>query len=275
MKKFLFMFIFALAMTQSVFATAQEGNVIFIDGEEWMLLGEPIMADSVLFQRMKAVLPKDRSWTTANWDGYTSYWSLKQGHLYLDKITVKFFNNETKETLQEEISKKEMEELFKSYMKNGNIEGSMFSGKLRVAKGACISYVHMGFESRFEEEIFFTMDKGKVTERKDYHNKVLGGADFSNQNDLAQVKKLFLEQVSGLPEFSEIKRLIFTVKNVKMDAQGHITDCDVIVKQAPEVFAQKMKDIIMSIRPWKRLYLYEEYVLPSYNSFSFSMIVKQ
>lgn len=275
MKKFLFMIIFALAMTQSVFATAQEGNVIFIDGEEWMLLGEPIMADSVLFQRMKAVLPKDRSWTTANWDGYTSYWSLKQGHLYLDKITVKFFNNETKETLQEEISKKEMEELFKSYMKNGNIEGSMFSGKLRVAKGACISYVHMGFESRFEEETFFTMDKGKVTERKVYHNKVLGGADFSNQNDLAQVKKLFLEQVSGLPEFSEIKRLIFTVKNVKMDAQGHITDCDVIVKQAPEVFAQKMKDIIMSIRPWKRLYLYEEYVLPSYNSFSFSMIVKQ
>jgi hypothetical protein len=168
-----------------------------------------------------------------------------------------------------------MEELFKSYMKNGNIEGSMFSGKLRVAKGACISYVHMGFESRFEEETFLTMDKGKVTERKDYHNKVLGGADFSNQNDLAQVKKLFLEQVSGLPEFSEIKRLIFTVKNVKMDAQGHITDCDVIVKQAPEVFAQKMKDIIMSIRPWKRLYLYEEYVLPSYNSFSFSMIVKQ
>ena len=103
MKKFLFMIIFALAMTQSVFATAQEGNVIFIDGEEWMLLGEPIMADSVLFQRMKAVLPKDRSWTTANWDGYTSYWSLKQGLLYLDKITVKFFNNETKETLQEEM----------------------------------------------------------------------------------------------------------------------------------------------------------------------------
>jgi hypothetical protein len=119
------------------------------------------------------------------------------------------------------------------------------------------------------------MDKGKVTERKDYHNKVLGGADFSNQNDLSQVKKLFLEQVSGLPEFSEIKRLIFTVKNVKMDAKGHITDCDVIVKQAPEVFAQKMKEIIMSIRPWKRLYLYEEYVLPSYNSFSFSMIIKQ
>lgn len=56
-----------LFISLSTYATAQEGDVIYIDGVQWILLGKPVYADSVLSRELKEALPKDRGWSTYTW----------------------------------------------------------------------------------------------------------------------------------------------------------------------------------------------------------------
>ena len=62
MKRFLVCF-YALFATIGMFATGQDGDRIFIDGEMWVLLGKPLHADSLLHSSLINILPKDRSIT--------------------------------------------------------------------------------------------------------------------------------------------------------------------------------------------------------------------
>ena len=39
-------------------ATGQTGDVIFIDGTRWVLLGRPVTLDSVLYHDLKGYCPK-------------------------------------------------------------------------------------------------------------------------------------------------------------------------------------------------------------------------
>lgn len=249
-------------MSQSAFATAQDGNIIFIDGEEWRLLGEPIWADRALYHRMKEILPKDRSWSTANWDGYTSYWSIRQGRLCLDKIGIEMYDGETRTTHKKNISESQMDSLFKNHIEDGAIVGTMFSGELRLARGRCIHYVNLGFESSFEYETFLTIDKGRVTARKDYHNRLIEGLSLSNDKDYRSFREKFMQRVENLPELNEPKRILFTIKDVKGDSLGNIKSCTVNVRNGSEDIANEMKQYIMETHPWKLLYLYDEYILP-------------
>ena len=274
MKKVLFIICCALSMTQSALATAQEGNIIFIDGEEWRLLGEPIWADTALYNRMKAILPKDRSWSTANWDGYTSYWSIKQGQLCLDKIGIELYDEKNRTRHRKSIPESQMHSLFKNHMENGVIVGTMFSGKLRLARGRCIYYVHSGYDSSFEYETFLTIDKGRVVARKDYHNGLIEGLSLSNNKDYASFREKFMQRVENLPDINEPKRIIFTIKDVKGDSLGNIKACTVKVRNGSEAIANEMKQYIMETHPWKLLYLYDEYVLPE-RVFSFVIIKEE
>ncbi|MBP5560659.1 MAG: hypothetical protein J6X70_02515 [Muribaculaceae bacterium] len=87
MKRFLFLcqLLFVVIIAH---ATAQEGDIIFIEGTRWELLGCPVGADSALYHKLETVLPKDRPIITSNWDGFTAYWSIQQDQLYLDSIYI-------------------------------------------------------------------------------------------------------------------------------------------------------------------------------------------
>ena len=85
MKRLVFFFILTL-VSLNMHATGQEGDIIYIDGEQWELLGKPVYADSVLSRELKEALPKGRGYTTSNWAGYTAYWSIQQEQLCLDSI---------------------------------------------------------------------------------------------------------------------------------------------------------------------------------------------
>ena len=73
------MLFFALALVfLTTFATSQEGDIIYIDGTKWILLGNPVFADSILRRDLEDSLPENRGIRTSNWDGYTAYWSIQQ-----------------------------------------------------------------------------------------------------------------------------------------------------------------------------------------------------
>lgn len=48
-------------------ATGLSGDVIYLQGEEWVLLDKPINRDSILFHRLMEFLPDNHCITTANW----------------------------------------------------------------------------------------------------------------------------------------------------------------------------------------------------------------
>ena len=89
--------IFSLLSITSAFSTSQESEILFIDGVKWDMLAQPIDIDSIHNTKFREFLPKERHWTTANWDGYTGVWEIKNNQLYLQKVIIEISENHSTE----------------------------------------------------------------------------------------------------------------------------------------------------------------------------------
>lgn len=81
---------------------------------------------------------------TACWRGYVATWEIRDGHLYLVAIQGRYGFREGEPLLAE-----------------------WFTGELRVPRGKMVFYVHMGFGSRYERELFIQIEKGVVGARRE------------------------------------------------------------------------------------------------------------
>ena len=261
--------VFVLAM--NALATGQSGDVITIDGEQWGLLGKPIDRDSVLYHHLKDVLPQDRSINTANWDGYTAYWSIRNDRLYLDRIEVEMYNKETKQSHMENLPEADMRKVFGKYYQQHEIVASWVNHDIRVAKGKTLYYVHSDYFRNLEYEQILTIKQGKVTQRKKYHNRVVVADGFSFDNiNQEEIRRHFPLHTQNYPELAGVGRLIISVSKIQLDEKGNLLDCNVKVthrdmKGSIEGLAQEMKTLLKQIRPWKTLYINGEYVSTIYH----------
>ena len=73
-------------MSLATFATGQDGDVIYIDGKQWALLGQPIGRDTTLWREVRAAIPQQHVVVSSNWSGFTAFWSIKHDVLCLDSI---------------------------------------------------------------------------------------------------------------------------------------------------------------------------------------------
>lgn len=53
-------------------ATGQWGDIIRLEGKEWVLLVKPIESDTMLGNRVRAFLPDNISYSTGNYSCYTA-----------------------------------------------------------------------------------------------------------------------------------------------------------------------------------------------------------
>jgi len=81
--------------------------------------------------------------STACWRGYIGTWEIKDGRFYLNDVVGRY----------KKISK---EPLFADW----------FSGVVKVNKGEILCYIHMGFESVYEEEVHITIEDGTITHQR-------------------------------------------------------------------------------------------------------------
>lgn len=262
-------FLFVMALYAS--ATGQEGDVIMIDGERWNLLGKPIDHDSVLYHRLLEVLPKDRSINTANWDGYRGYWNIKDNRLCLDHIEIELYDKDKKRLHVENIPEADIRRVFGKYYQQKEIVATWFTAEIRAAKGNTLYYVHSGYYRNLEYEQLLTIKQGKVTNRQEYHNRVVlsYGFSLSDIKDETEIKRLFPLHTQNYPELAGVKRISISIGNIRLDARGNLVDCDVRVtplgqtnkkKENIQGLAQEMKTLLKKIRPWKTLYINGEYV---------------
>ena len=251
-----------LALT--AYATGQEGDVIYINGERLELLGKPICLDSTLYHTLKDELPSNRPIVTSNWDGFTAYWSINNDKLYLDSVRCEAYDPNAKAVVGESIPSETLYRIFSRYNAGNRIVASWVSGKFRVAKGKVIYYQHTGFERNYEDETLLDIDQGKVIGKKEYQNFVSEGFAFDKlelngaQEMLHKILPLHIERY---PELAHVKRLVFRVKHARVDERGNLLECDVQVVK-PDVnpqLATEIAEALKAYHPWKVYYINGEY----------------
>lgn len=260
--KRLFIFITLTLMSLTMYATGQEGDIIYIDGEQWELLGKPIYADSVLSRELKKALPKERGINTANWAGYTAYWSIQQEKLYLDSIRYVIYDSAQK-SRTECLPSKAMRRIFKKYASRKRIVATWFNNEIRVAKGKQLYYVHEGYTRNYEHERVISIEQGKVCGTKDYQNYVVDGFSFDKYrpNNKAELREKFPLHIEQYPELADVKRILFNIKRARVDAQGNLVECEVKVLRPNDNprLAAEMAEVMKAYRPWRVMFINGEY----------------
>jgi hypothetical protein len=141
--------------------TAQATEILLFEGEELSLCNEPL----VYFLDNQQPPVKFMSPHTALWRGYIGTWSIEGERLYLKSI---------KATIIDEVSggfqEAGLDAVFPGFP--DGVFAHWFSGELRCARGALLKYVHGGFGSVYERDLFFKVKKGVVIDRREVVNGV-------------------------------------------------------------------------------------------------------
>ena len=133
-------------------STAQLPDAIDDEGNQEDLLTNPLERYFGLdHPRPRFVAPH-----TACWRGYIAHWAIKKGILYLTDIQA-WVSEDPKEPPVG------LEHVFPGQAKP--LKAAWFSGTLRIAAGPLVDYVHSGYGSRYEKEVFLTIKAGHVTDR--------------------------------------------------------------------------------------------------------------
>ena len=266
--------IIMLFISLSSYATGQDGDVICIDGVKWELLGKPVYADSALNRKLKETLPKGRGWTTANWSGYTAYWSIWKDKLCLDSVQYQIYDGSNKYDGRTEcLPTNALHRLFKKYVEGKRIVATWLDDDIRVAKGKMIYYVHSGYQRNYENERIISIGHGKVRGVKDYQNYVVEGFAFDDYHPEANPPKQFLRtdkpnlremfplHIEQYPELAGEKRIIFYIRRAQVDATGHLVDCEVrVVKPSDNPkLAAEMAEAMKAYYPWRVFCINGEY----------------
>ena len=280
MKKGTIITIVLMLMSLGTYATGQDGDVIYIDGTRWTLLGQPISRDTVLWRQVRAAIPQQHVVISSNWSGFTAFWSIKQDVLYLDSIQY-LRPASDKKTLPEGIPAETLQQVFKNYFDGKRIVAGWLKGDIRVAKGKMLYYEHMGYERNYEEEQLISIDSGKVTGVKAFHNYNKEGFSFDQIGTTqvesmhvtpAQLREMFPLHLERYPELANEKRILFSVRRAKVDETGHLVDCEVkVVKPGdnPQLAAE-MAELLKAYHPWRVSFINGEYRVYGIERYSFT-----
>ena len=251
-------------------ATRLDGDVIYIEGEEWELLNKPIEWDSTLFVRLMEFLPENHCTSTANWEGYTAHWEVRDDSLYLQHLEVCVYDTLTRECDTLAFFPDSLKALFAPYYKNGRICARWMNGTIRAGRGELVRYEHMGFDRNVETERLMRLRGGGVVEDRTYHNRKQEGLDLEG---------VHRELVRRFPwdDFPEYKDsfFLFWVRDVRVSPDGRLSDFVLRrfsdrgkrgeeLKDTP--IGDALRKTLKSIGPWQVLYIHNE-VRPVATSF--------
>ena len=256
-------------------ATGQSGDVIRLEGEKWVLMAKPIGYDSLLCRRMDDFLPENVSRSMGNYSGYTAFWEIRDGYLYLQRVEADVCNEVSKKEFTRVYEVKDLQPLFAAYCRAGMIQAHWFSGELRAGKGDCVRYVHDGFDRNMEMEQVLTVRNGKVLETKTYHNYRRAGLNLMKAQ--GEIVRRF--PWKRFPEYRG-ERILFSISDFQITEDGYFVDCDVrfiflrssreMINDGNHLLARAFKEMLKSIYPWEVLFINGKY-MSEYRNFTMSL----
>jgi len=134
------------------------GDILVYKGERVSIYTNPLeMYFSDKNPRPNDLFP---SVCTASWRGYQASWKIEDGYLYLERLVEGTCGPDAKEI--------PLEKVFPD--QKGPVKATWFTGSLRIPRGKQLKYVHMGYESVYEKELFITIEAGKVVKEETIDN---------------------------------------------------------------------------------------------------------
>jgi hypothetical protein len=153
---------FVLLMAAPAWPTAQIPEKITYEDESGFLFTNPL---ETYFTKDNP-RPEFTAPHTACWRGYIGSWEIREDTLYLADLKAWMRDKEGK------AAPVEFERIFPG--KTKPMKADWFTGTLRIPRGKPIRYVHMGYQTVYEEEVLLRVEAGKVMDRQriDNRNKV-------------------------------------------------------------------------------------------------------
>jgi len=139
--------------------TAQIPEKIVYEGTEGFLFTNPL---ETYFTRDNP-RPEFAAPHTACWRGYIGSWEIREGTLYLTDLKAWMRDKEGK------AAPVEFERIFPGKAKP--MKADWFTGTLRIPRGEPIRYVHMGYQTVYETDVFLRVEAGKVVDRQTVDNR--------------------------------------------------------------------------------------------------------
>jgi hypothetical protein len=142
--------------------TAQIPGKILYEGEQGSLHTNPLES----YFTKDNPRPEFAAPHTACWRGYIGSWEIREGALYLTDLKAWIRD---REGMAAPVG---FEAVFPG--KRTPLKADWFTGTLRIPRGKPIRYVHMGYQTVYEEEVLLRIEKGNVVNRQriDNRNKV-------------------------------------------------------------------------------------------------------
>ncbi len=135
--------------------TAQAAEEITYKGKKYYMATEPLEQYLEGLKDKPALIAPN----TACWRGYYGTWKVKYGKLYLIDLVC----------YAEEYKEMGMEYLFPDQKV---VFAEWFTGEIRIPQGEMLEYVHMGYESVFENDLYLKFDKGVVVDEWVVDNRI-------------------------------------------------------------------------------------------------------
>jgi hypothetical protein len=144
--------------------TAQVTEVLHYKGEQLSMRTEPL---SDYFAQM-GHQPEFQAQSTACWRRYVGKWEILLDRLYLTGVSATYADG-TAVTL---------DSLFPGF--DERVFAHWYTGVISIPQGKVTQYVHMGYASRYERDLFLAVENGIVVDtqlRDNSHAISQGGSD--------------------------------------------------------------------------------------------------
>lgn len=250
----IFLFLFTFPFTNT-FATGQIGDRLIYKGDTLILLSNPLetLLDNFT-TRPKLFGDKKGCITTACWRGYKAEWEVIENQLYLTAIYSCCYS--------EDGIKADLKSLAGIYHVNGKVKADWVTGNLIATKGKLLYYVHDAYESLYETEIEFQIEKGHVIGIKTYDNSKSKQSAYS-QNEI-KLRQFIYSNIkwNDLPSLKDNEIKIF----IKFSAnENGIIDSVKVMKGFNTIFDNEAIRIVKAIPEWDIYYKHGIYKRITWN----------
>ena len=144
-------------MSSKALATAQIPEEIQFDGRSEMLFSEPLNFYLVKHKNLAKLEPYlSKDGCSGSWRGYRGTWEIRDSRLNLIRLET--------DPCSERPTQVPLSTIF---FEAAPVFATWYTGTLVVPTGKRIEYVHMGYQSRYEWYIVFTVVEGVVTGRRE------------------------------------------------------------------------------------------------------------
>jgi hypothetical protein len=179
MKKFISIITVLMASVSTGFATGQMSDHLLYKGETVMIFSNPL--ESYFDKDHPRPDKLFRFSCTACWRGYVATWKIEKDELYLVKLD--------EGSCDENPKKIPLKKVFPEA--KDSVKATWFSGVIRIPQGKQLMYVHMGYGSIYEKDLFLTFEKGKLIKEEivDNTKKVIPTGDERTLDELQKLKE--------------------------------------------------------------------------------------